>query len=101
MAADDAVKMEDIDEEPDADDENSNEKAISKRLRERSATTSKTLMKLGVEVCMKCGWQPLTARSDPSKRFGKELRPLNWVFPIDTTMKRPEETADTESQTIA
>lgn len=75
VAADEAVKIADIDTGTHAVEE-TNKRAISRLLRDKSTTTSMILIKLGHEVCTKCSWQPITARSDSSKKFGGRTSPL-------------------------
>lgn len=98
-AADEIVKMADIDKGEPAVDEVKNKRASSRLLRDRWTTTSMILAKLGHEVCTKCGWQPITARSDSSKKFGSRTSPLNRSSPIDTTMNKLKNATLTEDKT--
>lgn len=67
-----------------------------------STKTSITLAKLGNEVCGKCGWQQvIIARPDSNGNFGPDIIPLNWLSPIDTTIRRPRKTTIAEDSTTA
>lgn len=56
---------------------------------DRSVTTALTLEEIGSDVCAKCGWQPITRRSDSNGQLGTPIRPLNWHSPIHTNMDYP------------
>ena len=68
------------------------------RLRDRSTTTSLTLAKLGSSVCAKCGWRPITQRSESNGQFGTRIRSLNQFSPIDTVEKRSKKAKKSERQ---
>ena len=102
------VKMEDIVKvEPGAVDGDSDEEALSIIIRGRSARTSLELAKLGLEVCTKCGWHPITARLDPNTKFGTrvafgtDISPLNWFSPIDTIIPPSAKATKANSRTTA
>jgi len=99
IAADEIIKMADIDTGDPAVHEVKNKRARSRLLRDRSTTTSMVLAKLGREVCTKCGWQPTTARSDSTQKFGSKTLPLNRNSPIDTIMNKPKKAKITECET--
>lgn len=99
-AGDKTTKMEDIGKDrPDAVDEVKDVKEVFESFRDRSTATSVTLASIGFEVCMKCGWEPITARSDSNGQFGTDIGSLNQFSPIDTTTKRRRKARKTERET--
>ena len=99
-AEDETARTEDIGkDQPDAVDKVKDVKEAFESFRDRSTATSVTLASIGFEVCERCGWQPITARSDSNGQFGTDIGSLNQFSPIDTTTKRRRKARKTECET--